>query len=109
MVPITRSDIEIRPDPKRVVARPFLPGESAFVGGPSRVELIARRVLSLSDVEAKTLLEETRSSFASRHRDLESMWRRNAGLAEDMVPSLSEVEGDRRDLLGAFFTQEYNP
>ncbi|HSM43895.1 MAG TPA: glycosidase, partial [Acidimicrobiia bacterium] len=109
MVPITRSDLEIRPDPKRVVARPFLPGGAAFVGGPSRVELIARRVLSLSDIEAKTLLEQTRSLFESRHRDLESVWRQNAGTAEDLVPSLSEVEGDRRDLIGAFFTQEYNP
>src|SRR5690606_30225936 len=100
-------DIEIRPDPKRVVARPFLPGESAFVGGPSRVELIADRVLALSEVESKTILEETRASFEARHRDLEAVWLQNAKWAEGLAPALAEVEGERRMLLGAYFTQEY--
>ncbi|HZD22642.1 MAG TPA: glycoside hydrolase family 130 protein [Acidimicrobiia bacterium] len=109
MVKVTRSDLQITPDPHRVVARPFLPGEPAFAGGPSRVEMIANRVLTLTDSEAEDLLAETKASFAGRHPDLARIWHQNASWAETMVPSLANVESGRRDLLGAFFTQEYAP
>ena len=109
MVTITRSDIDIRPDPSRVVARPFLPGEAAFAGGPTRVELIANRVLALDDAEAVAILDRTRSAFAGRHRDLDAIWAQNARIAETQVPSLAGVDDSRRDLLGAYFTQEYTP
>jgi predicted GH43/DUF377 family glycosyl hydrolase len=109
VVTITRSDIDIRPDSARVVARPFLPGEAAFAGGPSRVELIAKRVLALDDAEAEAVLAQTRSTFAGRHRDLDGIWAQNARIAESQVPSLADIDGNRRDLLGAYFTQEYTP
>jgi predicted GH43/DUF377 family glycosyl hydrolase len=109
VVTITRSDIEIRPDPGRVVARPFLPGEATFAGGPTRVELIANRVLALDESEAEAVLDRTRSAFAGRHRDLDAIWAQNARIAESQVPSLAGVDGRRRDLLGAYFTQEYTP
>ena len=109
MVTITRSDVQILPDKSRVIAKPFLPGEPTFSGGPTRVELIAQRVLDLSDVEAKVLLDETRVLFEDRHRDLDSVWRRNAAWAQGIAPFLESVDGDRRDLLGAYFTQEYAP
>jgi len=109
MVTLKRSDVEIRPNPERVVAKPFLPGEVTFAGGPTRVELIAGRVLGLEDPEADKLLAETRAEFASRHSDLDGVWRQNFLSATGMVPSLASVDGSRRDLLGAFFTQEYTP
>jgi predicted GH43/DUF377 family glycosyl hydrolase len=109
MVGVRRSDLTIRPDPERVLARPFLPGEAAFAGGLSRVELIARRVLALEDVDAEKLLAETRAAFVNRHSNLDAAWSDNARLAEGIVPSLAKVDGDRRLLLGAFFTQEYTP
>lgn len=109
MVNVRRSDVELLPDDERVVARAFLPGEPAFAGGPTRVELISGRVLALSEVESKVLLDETRALFEGRHRDLDAVWRQNADWAEGMVPALEEVDGDRRDLIGAFFTQEYAP
>lgn len=109
MVNIRRGDLEIRPNPERVLARPFLPGEAAFAGGPTRVELIANRVLALDDVEVEKLLAQTRATFAGRHSNLDAVWSQNFRLAEGMIPFLREVDGNRRDLLGAFFTQEYTP
>lgn len=109
MVKVRRSSLEIRPDSDRVLARPFLPGESTFAGGPTRVELIASRVLALDEAEAEKLLVQTRASFSNRHPDLHAVWMENARIAEGMVPGLSEVGGDRRELMGAFFTQEYSP
>ncbi|MEE8375187.1 MAG: glycoside hydrolase family 130 protein [Acidimicrobiia bacterium] len=109
MVTVNRSDIEIRPDPTRVVAKPFLPGETTFAGGPTRVELIADRALQLSKPEASRLLERTRASFAGRHLDLENVWEENVTAATAQYPDLEQVVGERRALLGAFFTQEYAP
>lgn len=109
MVTVRRCGVEIRPDPNRVVARPFLPGESAFAGGSSRVELIANRALKLDDTEVRTLLADTRASYESRHSDLSAVWAANANWAAEMVPALDRVNGDRRQLLGAYFTQEYTP
>lgn len=109
MVTVKRTDIDLRPDPTRVVAKPFLPGEATFAGGPTRVQLIADRVLQLSNFEAAHLLERTRASFAGRHPDLENVWEENATAAIAQYPELEQVAGDRRALLGAFFTQEYAP
>ncbi|MFZ0013336.1 MAG: glycosidase, partial [Acidimicrobiia bacterium] len=109
MIEVKRIDLQIRPDPARILARPFLPAEPVFGGGPTRVELIAHRVLALDDNEAKRLLAQTRLDFADRHRDLHSVWLENANRVEDLIPSLPDVDGDRRELLGAFFTQEYAP
>lgn len=109
MVPVLRGDVILSPDPSRVVARPFLPGEPAFANGPSRVELIAGRVLHLSDAEVADTLEEVRQRFAGRHRDLAAIWERHFTSAADFVPDLVGVQGERRMLLGAFFTLEYAP
>lgn len=104
---VTRTETELRPDPSRVVAKPFLPGESAFAGGPSRLELIGRRVMSLDRDQAALLLEATRKRFVGRHADLESVWEEHLQRAQGMLPWITSVTGTRRALLGAFFTQEY--
>jgi len=109
MLNVERRDVEIRPDPTRVVAKPFVPGESAFAGGPSRAELIADRVMKLTDDEVTKLLDETVERFAGRHRDLVRTWEANADTARGLVPGLEAVNGARRHLLGAVFTQEYAP
>jgi predicted GH43/DUF377 family glycosyl hydrolase len=109
MVTVIRGDVELTPDFARVVAKPFLPGEAMFAGGPTRVEAIAARALELSDAEAAQLLNRTRVSFAGRHRDLEGVWETHAEAAATLLPDLEELRGARRSLLGAFFTQEYAP
>ncbi len=109
MVPVHRTSIEIQPDIHRVVAKPFLPGEMTFSGGPTRVELIGRRVLAFPAEEVTRLLESVRARFHGRHRDLDSIWRNHAEVGIRMLPEAGEIEGDRRLLLGAFFTQEYAP
>lgn len=109
MVEVLRGDEILAPDSSRVVARPFLPGEATFANGPTRVELIARRVLDMPDPEVVDTLNEVRARFAGRHRDLEGIWERHAAAAGDFVEDLSAIEGPRRLLLGAFFTQEYAP
>jgi len=107
MVAVTRTDLMLDPDPTRVVAKPFVPGASTFGGSSARVDVIAERVLSLSDGDISELLDQTRSRFAGRHRDLEAVWEHGFRQAEQNSERMTGVTGDRRLLLGAYFVQEY--
>lgn len=104
---MARSDHTLVPDPGRVVARPFVPGAATFGGGPSRVDQIAERVLSLTLGESRVLLAQTRARFNDRHRQIESVWLTNFEAAAAHSERMAAVTGDRRLLLGAYFTQEY--
>lgn len=108
MVDVTRSEIRILPDPGRVIARSFLPGAPSFGDGPSRVLGIVERILAIPTSSTDEVLSTLRERFRGRHHDLEETWQINstaalalAGIDQDAVePSL-------RDLVGAYFTQEY--
>ena len=105
---LRRSEVSIGPDPRRVVARPFIPG---FVGTldalGSRVEQIVDRVLGLSSSEAGAELAQARLLFGGRHRDLEGRWEAHFLEALPHSPRLDSLQGDLRALIGAYFTQEY--
>src|SRR5688572_27720215 len=110
MLNVKRSEASIRPDSRRVVARPFIPG---FVGtldalGGSRVPQIVERILALSPSEVADQLAKARELFGERHRDLEDRWEANFLEALPHSPKLSSVHGDLRTLIGAYFTQEYS-
>jgi predicted GH43/DUF377 family glycosyl hydrolase len=110
MLNVKRSEASIRPDSRRVVARPFIPG---FVGtldalGGSRVPQIVERILALSPSEVADQLARARELFGERHRDLEDRWEANFLEALPHSPKLSSVHGDLRTLIGAYFTQEYS-
>jgi len=106
---LKRSDVSIGPDPRRVVALPFIPGLVGtldVLGGP-RVDQIAERVLGLSSGEVGELLAQARAHFGGRHRDLDARWEANFREALPHSPRLDSVQGDQRALIGAYFTQEY--
>ena len=110
MLNMSRPELSIRPDPRRVVARPFIPG---FVGtldalGGSRVDQIVERILGLPHNEVADELARTRELFGHRHRDLEERWEANFVEALPHSPRLLSVTGDLRLLIGAYFTQEYS-
>lgn len=110
MVNLKRSDVSIAPDPRRVVARPFIPGfvRSNDALGRSRVDQIVERVLRLSASEVGEQLAEVRKLFGRRHRDLEARWEAHFLEALPHCPRLNSVQGELRALIGAHFTQEYS-
>lgn len=110
MLNLKRSDVSIGPNPRRIVARPFIPG---FVGtldalGGSRVDQIVERVMRLSVSEVSDRLAEARALFGHRHRDLEARWEAHFLEALPHSPRLRSLQGDIRTLIGAYFTQEYS-
>lgn len=96
----------LAPDPGRVAATLFLPGQEAVVPGASRSGDVLARVLALPEAEVVARLGALRRDFADRHRDLEGIWDANFALVRHRVPDSSVPSADRRRLIGAYFTQE---
>jgi predicted GH43/DUF377 family glycosyl hydrolase len=108
MIDLDRSEQTLRPDPRRLVARPFLPGAAAFGGDSRRLELIVDRVLDLAPEVQSRLLSDTLNRSVGRHRDVRSAWLQHFGMARERVPRLDKVSDPNvRLLIGAYLTLAY--
>jgi len=92
----------IRPDPRRVITRPFRPATEAHVAN------IIRRVLALDEARVKSLLKQTLKDFAHRHKDLHSVLMRNFQKISARIPEPEALSAERKLLLGSCFTMEYS-
>ena len=108
---VTRSPIRLYPDHRRVITRPFLPGQEFLIQGISRAESVIERILMMDDAEVERTLADTCEAFEGRHADLVTVFREHFRLVEHRLPLATAnpdaVDQARRDLIGAFFTQEY--
>src|SRR5688572_26670969 len=108
MIDLERSEQTLRPDPRRLVARPFLPGAAAFGGDSRRLELIVDRVLDLAPEVHSRLLADTLNRCAGRHRDIRSTWIQHFEMACERSPRIRNVsDPDVRLLIGAYLTLGY--
>ncbi len=103
---LLRSPLVLRPDPSRVIARQFLPGQELMVDGRARVDAVVDRVLAMTPAEVKATLAETISLFADRHDDLDTVFAQHYAPVADRVRP-GEASADQAALIGAYFTQEY--
>jgi predicted GH43/DUF377 family glycosyl hydrolase len=101
-----RVDATLRPDPARVVARLFLPGEEQPVG-QSRAGAVATRVLELPETDVAETTTRLLAEFAPRHRDLAGTWQTHAAMLSSYLSAGEELSPARSALLGAAFTAEY--
>jgi predicted GH43/DUF377 family glycosyl hydrolase len=108
---VTRSAIHLFPDHRRVITRPFLPGQEFLIQGISRAESVIERLLAMSDEEVESTLTATIAQFDRRHADLLTVFREHFSLIAHRLPLVNvqpdAVDQTRRDLIGAYFTQEY--
>jgi predicted GH43/DUF377 family glycosyl hydrolase len=100
---ITKSPIKLYASPKAVIAQFLkLPGEN-------RISNIIQRVRNLSDVEVESLLEKVMEEFASRHRDITSIFTDHFNMINKQYKNALILFSERKKLLlGAFFTKEYS-
>jgi predicted GH43/DUF377 family glycosyl hydrolase len=92
----------IRPDPRRVITRPFRPATE------DHIVHIVNRVLALDEVRVKSLLQQTLKDFAHRHKDLQSILMRNYQKIGAFIPVPEALSAERKLLLGSCFTMEYS-
>jgi predicted GH43/DUF377 family glycosyl hydrolase len=101
-VPIERTEVILRPDPRRVLVRPFNPTSE------QRARKICARVLALSEREVEALLAEVQSEFGKRHLKTRDFFNNRYQHAREFLPHDAVLSEARSLLLGAHFTHEYS-
>ncbi len=105
---VTRSDdIQLVSDPRRVITRPFLPGEDMFPDGRSRIEVVLQRVLALPEHEVVATLQAVSKEFAGRHPDLTAVFESHFAIVAERPELADPPSEERRLLIGAYLTYEY--
>ncbi len=108
-VAVTRCpNVRIEPDCRRVIAKPFLPGDTVLADGSSRIGVALRRILAMPEGEADATLDATRSDFGWRHRSFDQLLERSAAEVATRTPLPAHLSAAKRQLIGAYFTQEYS-
>lgn len=107
-VKVTRTEHHIRPDPSRLVLRPFIPGTANFGGDPTRLDQIVGRALEVSTEEGLAWLDRLQATYDAPFPDIADTWRRHFEIAMQRSSRLGEVSDEpRRLLIGAILTQTY--
>lgn len=106
-----RQALYLRPDPARVIVRPFKPATEPRDLNPTdkaRANHIVERVLALDPRVAVTLLTEVLENFEGRHRNLLETFELRADEMEDALAAHNTFSEIQRQLLGAYFLNEYS-
>jgi len=104
---LTRTSHVLRNDPRRVIAKPYLPGEEIGLDGRPRAKLLVTRILELPEEEVSAALRQTLGLFGGRHRRFEELLEHHFTLVADLVGD-APISHERRLLIGAYFTHEYS-
>ncbi len=108
---LIRQDLCMRPDPCRVVVRPFRPSVEPRDMKPNektRANIIVDRVLALDADAAKHQLVEVLENFEGRHRDLLKRFEVRAAEMEGAFWPHESFTAVQRQLVGAYFMHEYS-
>lgn len=99
---IKRTGIVLKPDPARVLFRPFNPG------GEDRFLRILSRVLALPETEVVEMLAQVLAEFKSRHQRLLDYFLVRFEAVSSLLPTNQPLSNERKLLIGAYFTHEYS-
>jgi len=101
-----RVEAQLAPDPARVVAKLFLPGEELPLGR-SRTGAVIARVLALPEDEVERVAADLVVDFSQRHREYVDMLTDHASMMRLQAQSTPAMSEARLLVLGASFTAEY--
>lgn len=102
----TRRGVTLSPDPGRVLAKLFVPGEDAAVV-QTRAYRLVDRIADLDEPDTVRMVRATLDRFGERHGDLESIWMHHYDLIRHRVGRAGRLSATARLLVGAYFTHEY--
>jgi predicted GH43/DUF377 family glycosyl hydrolase len=108
---LNRQSLYLRPDPARVVVRPFKPATEPRDLNPTdkvRANHIVERVLRLDVEAAAQQLSEVLENFDGRHRNLLDIFESRAAEMEDAFAPHAQLNQTQRRLIGAYFLNEYS-
>jgi predicted GH43/DUF377 family glycosyl hydrolase len=108
---LNRQALFLRPDPARVVVRPFKPATEPRDLNPkekTRANHIVDRVLALEPEAAASQLIDVLENFDGRHRNLLKTFENRADEMEEAFTPHPEFSRIQRQLIGAYFLHEYS-
>ena len=108
---LNRQTLHLRPDPARVVVRPFRPAIEPRALNPfdrSRANHVVGRVLRLDPEAASQQLTEVLEHFEGRHRNLLDVFESRAARMEELLEPHGVLSQTQRELIGAYFVHEYS-
>jgi predicted GH43/DUF377 family glycosyl hydrolase len=106
-----RQNVYLRPDPARVLVRPFKPATEPRDLNPTdkvRANHIVARVLRLDAEASARQLREVLENFEGRHRNLLDIFESRAAEMEDALEPHAQLNKTQRGLIGAYFLSEYS-
>ena len=108
---LNRQGLHLRPDPARVIVRPFKPATEPRDLNPTdkrRANHIVDRVLALSSEAVAAQLADVLDNFQGRHRNLLESFEARADEMEDAFMKHGAFSNTQRQLVGAYFLSEYS-
>ncbi len=108
---LNRQALFLRPDPARVVVRPFKPATEPRDLNPTdktRANHIVDRILALDPETAAHQLADVLENFEGRHRNLMKIFEARADEMEDAFAAHGAFSKTQRQLVGAYFLHEYS-
>jgi predicted GH43/DUF377 family glycosyl hydrolase len=106
-IQINRTRHRLFPDARRVLAKPYVPGEETLLPGVSRAQLLMARIVAIPESQVATLTAEILARFESRHPGFSQILERHYDLVAHHVPEATRVSPERKALIAAYFTHEY--
>jgi predicted GH43/DUF377 family glycosyl hydrolase len=108
---LNRQALYLRPDPARVIVRPFKPATEPRDLNPTdktRANHIVDRVLALDSEAIASQLAEVLENFQGRHRNLLETFESRADVMEQALAAHNSFSNVQRQLIGAYFLHEYS-
>jgi predicted GH43/DUF377 family glycosyl hydrolase len=101
-IQVRRSSVILEPDLRRVLLRPFAPGDL------QRMARIIERIMSLTEHQAAVLLDEVCYEFSKRHQHIRRLFLERFEQVRELMPKSEELSEERRLLIGSYFLAEYS-
>ncbi len=108
---LNRQALYLRPDPARVIVRPFKPATEPRDLNPTdktRANHIVDRVLALNSEAVASQLADVLENFQGRHRNLLETFEARADVMEEALAAHGSFSKVQRQLIGAYFLNEYS-
>jgi predicted GH43/DUF377 family glycosyl hydrolase len=108
---LNRQALHLRPDPARVIVRPFKPATEPRDLNPTdktRANHIVDRVLALDPEAVASQLADVLDNFQGRHRNLLETFEARADVMEQALAAHGNFSNAQRQLIGAYFLNEYS-
>ena len=108
---LNRQALYLRPDPARVIVRPFKPATEPRDLNPTdktRANHIVERVMGLDEESTERQLAIVLENFEGRHRNLLATFEARADEMEDAFAEHAPFSQAKRRLIGSYFLHEYS-